>query len=48
VRRVFAFRLSADLTVIVDQLNLYLENYHAALDERRRCGVRGGEMIAEL
>ena len=30
------------------QLNLYLENYHAALDERRGCGVRGGEMITEL
>ena len=30
------------------QLNLYLENYHAALDDRRGCGVRGGEMITEL
>jgi hypothetical protein len=30
------------------QLNLYLENYHAALDERRGCGVRGGEMITEI
>lgn len=30
------------------QLNLYLENYHTALDERRGCGVRGGEMITEL
>jgi FAD/FMN-containing dehydrogenase len=30
------------------QLNLYLENYHAALDERQGCGVGGGEMITEL
>jgi FAD/FMN-containing dehydrogenase len=30
------------------QLNLYLENYHAALDERLGCSVRGGEMITEL
>ena len=30
------------------QLNLYLESYHAALDERLGCGTRGGEMITEL
>lgn len=30
------------------QLNLYLENYHAALDQRQKCSVRGGEMITEL
>lgn len=30
------------------QLNLYLENYHAALDEQLGETVRGGEMITEL
>lgn len=30
------------------QLNLYLENYHAALDQRFGCGTPGGEMITEL
>jgi hypothetical protein len=30
------------------QLNLYLESYHAALDERLGCGTPGGEMITEL
>lgn len=30
------------------QLNLYLESYHAALDERFGCDMRGGEMITEL
>jgi FAD/FMN-containing dehydrogenase len=30
------------------QLNLYLENYHAALDERLGGNSRGGEMITEL
>lgn len=30
------------------QLNLYLESYHAALDERLGCGTQGGEMITEL
>jgi len=30
------------------QLNLYLENYHGALDERLSSGVSGGEMITEL
>jgi FAD/FMN-containing dehydrogenase len=30
------------------QLNLYLESYHAGLDERLGCGVPGGEMITEL
>ena len=30
------------------QLNLYLESYHAALDERLGGGTRGGEMITEL
>ncbi len=30
------------------QLNLYLESYHAALDQRLRSGVRGSEMITEL
>lgn len=30
------------------QLNLYLENYHEALDQRLGCSVPGGEMITEL
>jgi FAD/FMN-containing dehydrogenase len=30
------------------QLNLYLENYHAALDERLGSSTNGGEMITEL
>ncbi len=30
------------------QLNIYLESYHAALDQRMGRGVRGGEMITEL
>lgn len=30
------------------QLNLYLESYHAALDQRLGCGTQGGEMITEL
>jgi FAD/FMN-containing dehydrogenase len=30
------------------QLNLYLENYHAALDDRLGSTQRGGEMISEL
>jgi FAD/FMN-containing dehydrogenase len=30
------------------QLNLYLESYHAALDDRLGSGTRGGEMITEL
>jgi hypothetical protein len=30
------------------QLNLYLESYHAALDERLGSGAQGGEMITEL
>ena len=30
------------------QLNLYLESYHGALDERLGTGVRGSEMITEL
>ena len=30
------------------QLNLYLESYHAALDERLGSGTHGGEMITEL
>jgi FAD/FMN-containing dehydrogenase len=30
------------------QLNLYLESYHSALDQRLGCGVRGSEMISEL
>jgi UDP-N-acetylenolpyruvoylglucosamine reductase len=30
------------------QLNLYLESYHAALDERLGSGTQGGEMITEL
>lgn len=30
------------------QLNLYLESYHAALDERLGRGTPGGEMITEL
>ena len=30
------------------QLNLYLENYHAALDERLGAHVSGGEMITEV
>jgi FAD/FMN-containing dehydrogenase len=30
------------------QLNLYLESYHAALDERLGSGIPGGEMITEL
>jgi FAD/FMN-containing dehydrogenase len=30
------------------QLNLYLENYHAALDRRLGRSVQGGEMITEL
>jgi len=30
------------------QLNLYLESYHAALDQRLGHGVHGGEMITEL
>lgn len=30
------------------QLNLYLESYHAALDERLGCSTQGGEMITEL
>jgi FAD/FMN-containing dehydrogenase len=30
------------------QLNLYLENYHSALDLRLGCTVHGGEMITEL
>jgi hypothetical protein len=30
------------------QLDLYLENYHAALDERLDAHVRGGEMITEI
>ena len=30
------------------QLNLYLESYHAALDQRLGCSTQGGEMITEL
>ena len=30
------------------QLNLYLESYHSALDQRLGCGMHGGEMITEL
>jgi FAD/FMN-containing dehydrogenase len=30
------------------QLNLYLESYHGALDQRLGCGMPGGEMITEL
>jgi FAD/FMN-containing dehydrogenase len=30
------------------QLNLYLESYHAALDQRLGCATQGGEMITEL
>jgi len=30
------------------QLNLYLENYHGALDERLGASMHGGEMITEL
>ena len=30
------------------QLNIYLESYHAALDQRLGCEVHGGEMITEL
>lgn len=30
------------------QLNIYLESYHAALDQRLGCRVPGGEMITEL
>jgi hypothetical protein len=30
------------------QLNIYLESYHAALDQRMGRGVHGGEMITEL
>lgn len=30
------------------QLNLYLESYHSALDERLGSGTKGGEMITEL
>ena len=30
------------------QLNLYLESYHRALDQRLGCGTPGGEMITEL
>ena len=30
------------------QLNIYLESYHAALDQRLGCGLHGGEMITEL
>ncbi len=30
------------------QLNLYLESYHSALDERLGCATPGGEMITEL
>jgi FAD/FMN-containing dehydrogenase len=30
------------------QLNLYLESYHAALDQRLSTGVRGSEMITEI
>jgi FAD/FMN-containing dehydrogenase len=30
------------------QLNLYLESYHGALDQRLGCGTPGGEMITEL
>ena len=30
------------------QLNLYLENYHAALDQRLGTSLRGSEMITEL
>jgi FAD/FMN-containing dehydrogenase len=30
------------------QLNLYLEDYHGALDQRLCAGVRGSEMITEL
>ena len=30
------------------QLNLYLENYHAALDERLGSDISGGEMITEI
>lgn len=30
------------------QLNLYLESYHSALEQRLGCGTRGGEMITEL
>jgi FAD/FMN-containing dehydrogenase len=30
------------------QLNIYLESYHAALDQRMRRCVHGGEMITEL
>ena len=30
------------------QLNLYLESYHAALDQRMGSSVHGGEMITEL
>jgi FAD/FMN-containing dehydrogenase len=30
------------------QLNLYLENYHGALDERLGASTNGGEMITEL
>ncbi len=30
------------------QLNIYLESYHAALDERLGCELHGGEMITEL
>ena len=30
------------------QLNLYLESYHGALDQRLGAGVRGSEMITEL
>ena len=30
------------------QLNLYLESYHGALDQRLGTGVHGGEMITEL
>jgi FAD/FMN-containing dehydrogenase len=30
------------------QLNLYLENYHGALDERLGASTHGGEMITEL
>lgn len=30
------------------QLNLYLESYHAALDQTLGCSTQGGEMITEL
>jgi hypothetical protein len=30
------------------QLNIYLENYHSALDARLGCALHGGEMITEL